>query len=185
MIKICHIADVHFRSLQRHVEYKTVFDALIEDAKKQNVDVFYIGGDLWHTKTQGISPEFVDLFGELLTKMSAIAPVHMILGNHDGLISNANRQDAITPIVSLLNNPRIFLYKKSGVYEFLPGYTWCVFSLFDEEGWDNVKPQPDKYNIACFHGCVRGAKTEADWMLTDGMSVDFFKDYDLCLLGRA
>lgn len=183
MIKICHIADVHFRSLQRHVEYKTVFDALIEDAKKQNVDVFYIGGDLWHTKTQGISPEFVDLFGELLTKMSAIAPVHMILGNHDGLISNANRQDAITPIVSLLNNPRIFLYKKSGVYEFLPGYTWCVFSLFDEEGWDNVKPQPDKYNIACFHGCVRGAKTEADWMLTDGMSVDFFKDYDLCLLG--
>ena len=115
--------------------------------------------------------------------MSEVAEVHITLGNHDGNLVNMSRQDAITPIVEALNNSRVHLYKKSGVYEFAPGYNFCVFSLFDEDGWENVKPVPGMYNIACFHGSVWGARTESDWLLKDGLPIDFFNAYDLVFLG--
>ncbi len=182
-IKIAHISDIHIRSLTRHNEFKIVLNAFIDDVKKNNVDFIFVAGDIWHAKTQSISPEFIDFFNDVFTRMAEVAPVHMILGNHDGALTNTSRQDAISPIVAALNNPKIFLYKKSGTYNFAPGMNWNVFSIFDEEGWDKVKPIENEYNIASYHGCVKGAKTEADWELTDGLSVDFFKDYDLCLLG--
>jgi DNA-binding NarL/FixJ family response regulator len=33
MPRIIHVADVHLRALQRHDEYRTVFEALIQDCK--------------------------------------------------------------------------------------------------------------------------------------------------------
>lgn len=182
-MKIAHIADVHIRGLTRHAEYKTVFSAFIADVKEKQADIIFIGGDIFHTKTIGITPEYIDFMRWWLEAMAEVAPVHMVLGNHDGNLMNASRQDAVTPIVETLRNPRVFLYKKSGVYHFAPGMNWCVFSLFDEEGWERVKPVKGDYNIACFHGSVRGAKTEADRELDSDITVDNFKDYDLCLLG--
>ncbi len=183
MIKICHIADIHIRGISRHDEYREVFVELIADAKKNKVDHIFIGGDIFHTKVSGISPEYIDLMSWWLTSMAEIAEVHMILGNHDGNLCNSSRQDAVSPIVSALNNPRVHLYKKSGVYEFSPGYTWCVFSLFDKEGWSTVKPVSGKVNIACFHGSVHGAKTDADWFVEGDLTVDFFKEYSFTFLG--
>jgi DNA repair exonuclease SbcCD ATPase subunit len=182
-MRIAHIADVHIRSLSRHDEYKEVFQSFIEDCRKNSVDHIFIGGDIYHTKTSGISPEYIDFLKWWLDALSSVAEVHLILGNHDGNLVNLSRQDAISPIVSALNNPRINLYKKSGVYEFFPGFTWCVFSLFDEEGWKDVKPIKGKFNIACYHGSVRGSVTETGWDITEGITTDFFKDFDLCLLG--
>ena len=69
------------------------------------------------------------------------------------------------------------------MYEFAPGYNWCIFSLFDEEGWANVAPEEGKINIACYHGPVFGAVTETDWLIEEGLTVDFFKKFDFCLLG--
>lgn len=182
-MRIAHIADVHIRSLSRHDEYKEIFLAFAKSCKKQRVDYIFVGGDIYHTKTSGISPEYIDFLKWWLETLSTVAPVHMILGNHDGNLVNPSRQDAISPIVSALNNPNIFLYKKSGVYEFEKGYNWCVFSLFDEEGWLSVKPEKEKFNIACYHGPVRGSVTETGWDITDGITVDYFKDYELCFLG--
>jgi hypothetical protein len=115
--------------------------------------------------------------------MSKIAPVHLTLGNHDGNLVNLSRQDAVSPIVFALNNPRIFLYKKSGVFEIQKGWNLCVFSLFDEEGWKNVKPIKGDVNIACYHGPVNGSISETGWNIEEGLSVDFFKDFDFALLG--
>lgn len=183
MIRICHIADVHVRSLSRHNEYRSVFVALMEQCKEQGVDHIFIGGDTFHTKTAGMSPECVDFMCWLLDAMASVVEVHMMLGNHDGNLVNLTRQDAITPIVKALRNPKIHVYKQSGVYEFAPGYNWCIFSLFDEKGWKDVKPVPGKVNIACYHGPVWGAKTESDWLIEDGLTVDFFKDYHFVFLG--
>ncbi len=182
-MRIAHIADVHIRSLSRHDEYKEIFTAFAESCKKKKVDHIFVGGDIYHTKTSGISPEYIDFLKWWLEELSSVAPTHLILGNHDGNLVNPSRQDAISPIVSALNNPRVFLYKKSGVYEFEKGFNWCVFSLFDEEGWETVKPQDGKFNIACYHGPVRGSVTETGWDIVDGITVDYFKDYDLCFLG--
>jgi len=182
-MKICHIADVHFRSLSRHSEYVEVFTELAKHCKDQNVDHIFVGGDIFHTKTSGLSPEYIDVLTWWLTELSSVCELHLTLGNHDGNLVNSSRQDAISPIVKALNNPKVHLYKKSGVYEFSPGYNWCVYSLFDEQGWPDVKPVPGMINIACYHGPVQGAVTETDWFVESEMKVDNFKMYDMCFLG--
>jgi len=184
MLKIAHTADIHWRGLSRHDEYREVFTAFVKDCKKNKVDHIFVGGDIFHTKTTGISPEYIDQLTWWLEAMAEVAPVHLTLGNHDGNLTNLSRQDAVSPIVQALNNPRIHLYKKSGVYEFQPGYNWCVYSLFDEEGWTQVQPETGKINIACYHGPVQGSVTESGWELDESqVKVEFFKDYPFVLLG--
>lgn len=183
MLRIAHIADVHVRNLSCHDEYREVFLAFVKQCKDQNIEHIFVGGDSFHTKTSGMSPECIDFMIWWLNSMAEVAEVHITLGNHDFNMANLSRQDAITPIVRALRNPKIHLYKQSGVYEFAPGYNWCIFSIFDKEGWPNVKPVAGKVNIACYHGPVWGAKTESDWLVEDGLTVDFFKDYDIVMLG--
>lgn len=183
MLRIAHIADVHWRGLSRHEEYRQVFEAFVAQVKANDVKHIFVGGDIFHTKTSGLSPEYIEIMTWWLEALASSAELHLTLGNHDGNLVNLTRQDAITPIVKALNNPKIHLYKDSGTYEFAPGYNWCIFSLFDEQGWKAVKPEPGKINIACYHGPVWGAKTESDWLIEDGLTVDFFNDYDFAFLG--
>ncbi len=182
-IRIAHVADIHVRNLSRHSEYKSVIEAFVDKCKQGRVDHIYIGGDLYHTKTSGMSPECIEFMCWMLEHMASACEVHITLGNHDGNLVNHSRQDAVSPLVSALRNDRVHLYKSSGVYEFHPGYNWCVFSLFDDD-WDAVKPVPGMVNIACYHGPVRGALTETGWLINDGtVSVDMFKGYDAVMLG--
>ena len=183
-MRIVHIADVHWRGLSRHEEYISSFNDFFKKAKSLNPDVIYVGGDIVHSKTQGISPELIQCLCWWFNKLASICPVHVILGNHDGLILNKDRQDAITPIVKALNNPNIHLYKDSGVY--YSGHDnidWCVFSCFDEEGWKDIKPDPDRVNIAFYHGAVRGSLTDVDWQLEGEININAFKGFDYALLG--
>ena len=108
--KCIHLSDIHFRGLQRHDEYKEVFSNFFIKAKDLSPDAIFVGGDIVHSKTQGISPELIDLLTWWFTSLTEIAPVHMILGNHDGLILNESRQDAISPILSALKNDKIKLH---------------------------------------------------------------------------
>lgn len=183
MIRIAHIADIHYRGLNRHDEYREVFRAFAADATQQKVDHVFVGGDIFHTKTTGLTPEYIEEFAWWLETLASISQVHLTLGNHDGNLTNMSRQDAVSPIVNVLKNPRIHLYKQSGVYQFAPGFNWCIFSLFDTEGWPKVKPVPGDINIACYHGPVWGAVTETNWEVQEGLTVDYFKDYDFALLG--
>ena len=187
-MKFAHISDIHWRSLKRHEEYTIVFKKLLESLEIEKPDVIFIGGDIVHSKTQGITPELIDSLNWWFTSLAKVAPMHVILGNHDGLILNKDRQDAITPIVNALNNDRIKLYKKSGVYPLklensTQNFNWCVFSCFDEENWKNVKPVENEINIACFHGAVWGSKTDVDWELDGEVSLSFFDNFDFGFLG--
>ena len=103
-MRIVHIADVHWRGLTRHKEYKKSFSDMFEQCRNLDVDAFVIAGDIVHSKTTGISPELIDCLNWWFTEMSRIAPVHIMLGNHDGLILNTDRQDAISPILRALNS---------------------------------------------------------------------------------
>ena len=182
--KCVHIADVHFRGLSRHDEYRVAFEDLFKQAAKLKPDLIYVGGDIVHSKTQGISPELIDILRWWFTELANVAPTHVILGNHDGLIMNKDRQDAISPILTALDNPNIFLYKKSGMYPTgIPGYNWGVFSCFDEEGWDQVRPIEGETNIALFHGAVRGSLTDVDWSLEGEVEHTFFDGFDFAFLG--
>lgn len=182
--KCAHISDIHWRGLKRHDEYKQVFTDMFQKLSDENPDLIFIGGDIVHSKTQGISPELIENLNWWFTSLANIAPTHVILGNHDGLILNKDRQDAITPIINALNNDNIFLYKNSGTYPTgIEGFNWCVFSCFDEENWSNVKPINGEINIACFHGAVWGSKTDIDWELEGEVNLNFFDAYDFTFLG--
>ena len=183
--RCAHISDVHWRGLTRHEEYRETFEHLFEQLKVLKPNAIFIGGDIVHSKTQGISPELIDCLRWWFTSMADICDTHVILGNHDGLILNKDRQDAISPIINALDNPRLHLYKDSGVYpiEGVPGFNWCVFSCFDEEGWKKVKPVPGDINIATFHGSVLGSLTDAEWELEGEVDLEMFKRYDFGFLG--
>lgn len=184
ILKIAHIADVHWRGLTRHEEYIAVFKDFFEEVKQLNPDIIYVGGDIVHSKTQGISPELIDSLIWWFKSLASICPTHVILGNHDGLILNKDRQDAITPIISAIQSDNIYLYKQSGVYPTgHDGFNWCVFSCFDEEGWEDVEPIEGEVNIALYHGAVRGSLTDTDWSLEGEIESGFFKGYDFALLG--
>tara|TARA_Y100000593_G_scaffold11666_6_gene21238 strand:- start:146758 stop:149820 length:3063 start_codon:yes stop_codon:yes gene_type:complete len=147
-------------------------------------DVIYVGGDIVHSKTQGISPELIDILNWWFTGLAELAPTHVILGNHDGLVLNKHRQDAITPIIKALDNPRIHLYKKSGIYPTgIAGINWGVFSCFDEEGWEDVKPVKGEINIALYHGGVQGSATDIDWQIDGEVDAAFFDGFDFAFLG--
>lgn len=188
MFKCAHISDIHFRSLKRHDEYRIVFENMFKKLEKLNLDAIFIGGDIVHSKTQGITPELIDILNWWFTSLANIATTYVILGNHDGLILNEDRQDAISPIVNALNNDNIKLYKKSGVY---PSFkeangkhiNWCVFSCFDQSNWSKVKPVKGEINIACYHGAVWGSKTDVDWELDGEVKLDIFNEYDFTFLG--
>jgi predicted MPP superfamily phosphohydrolase len=87
------------------------FKDMFRQAQELKPDVIYVGGDIVHSKTQGISPELIENLCWWFNGLAKIAPTHVILGNHDGLILNKDRQDAITPIIEALDNPNIYLYK--------------------------------------------------------------------------
>ena len=185
MFKCAHISDIHFRSLKRHDEYKKVFVKLFNKLKKiDDLDLIFIGGDIVHSKTQGITPEIIDMLNWWFTSLASIAPTHIILGNHDGLILNESRQDAITPIINALDNKNLYLYKKSGTYSTgIDGFNWCVFSCFDEKNWHKVKPVKNEINIACFHGAVRGSITDTDWSIEGEVNLSFFDNFEFGFLG--
>ncbi len=185
--RCAHLADIHFRGLSRHEEYREVFTWVFEKLKEENLDAIFIGGDIVHSKTQGISPELIDILVWWFKELSKIARVHVILGNHDGLILNKDRQDAITPIIQALNDDNILLYKESKTYQD-PDHkeiNWCVFSCFDEESWELVQPDPNKINIALFHGPVLGSKVDSDWEIDEAnqITTENFKKFDFTFLG--
>ena len=183
-MKLVHIADVHWRGLSRHDEYRKSFNNFFEQCREIKPDIIYVGGDIVHNKTQGISPELIDNLSWWFTSMAEIAPTHIILGNHDGLILNKDRQDAITPIITMLDNDNLFLYKKSGTYPIgIPGFNWCVLSCFDEENYNKAIPVQGDINIALYHGAVRGSLTDTDWQLDGEINISSFRHYEFTMLG--
>jgi DNA repair exonuclease SbcCD ATPase subunit/DNA repair exonuclease SbcCD nuclease subunit len=180
--KIAHIADTHIKNLKFHYEYKIVFEQLYETLRKENVDYIVHCGDIAHTKTQ-ISPEFVELCSDFFANLARIAPTYIILGNHDGNLKNSSRQDALSPIVKALNLPDLHLLKNAGEVLVGPDIAFNVLSVFDEENW--VAPSdPERINIALYHGSVSGVKTDTGWVMDHGdHDIGVFAGHDFAMLG--
>jgi DNA repair exonuclease SbcCD nuclease subunit len=61
MTRIAFISDLHWRGITRHEEYTKVFNTLFVQLKEQiKPDFILCGGDIFHTKTQNITPEVID-----------------------------------------------------------------------------------------------------------------------------
>ena len=161
---IAHIADIHIRKTRRHEEYQRVLDNLINSIETFGVDRIVIAGDVVHNKTD-LSPEAVNLTSLYLDKLSDVAPVDLILGNHDCVINQHNRLDSLSPIVALLKGKGkpIHLYTESGLYDATDDLTYGVFAQQDgENDWpiEFDKDENKKY-IALYHGAIDGSRTSA------------------------
>ena len=173
--KIAHFADVHWRGLSRHEEYRTVFAQAFKELREEKVDAIVIAGDIVHTKTQGISPEVIDNLTWWFKSFADIAPTYVTLGNHDGLIHNLDRQDAISPIIKALDNDNIHFYKKSGNFAtHMSGVHIANYSCFDEEGWESVE-KDGEIVIGIFHGAVKGALTDSDYATEGEVDLQLFE----------
>ena len=206
-VRIAQISDIHWRGQQRHEEYTLAFEKLFTQLKEQDVHAIVCTGDTFHTKTQNITPEIIDKLVWMLRELAKIAPLHFILGNHDGNLANEDRQDAISPLINAMGGGyRTYFYKNSGTYPLITktvvsvenNQTWTqqeslvqsgwlsVYSLFDKEGWDTIEPksESDFFDIALFHGSINGCLTDGDFQMTEcDMDVSFFQKYDLVMLG--
>jgi DNA repair exonuclease SbcCD ATPase subunit/DNA repair exonuclease SbcCD nuclease subunit len=182
MIKLAHLADTHIRNLKYHEEYETVFKQIYKTLEEEKPDYIIHCGDIAHTKTQ-ISPEFVEMTARFLENLSKIAPLHIILGNHDGNLKNSSRQDSISPIVNALNNKNIVLHKGSGEKIIQDGLTFNVLSIFDEENWKKPTNQ-DWINIALYHGAIAGVSTDIGYTMEHSdHDLSIFSGFDYALLG--
>jgi DNA repair exonuclease SbcCD nuclease subunit len=149
--KIAHLADIHIRFGSRHEEYKIVFKRVIEDLIKVKPRRIVIAGDLFHQKIN-LSPAAIELATEFLRNLSAIAPVDLILGNHDMNEQDLNQGNTIKPIIDLiengiilssddkvlpvnnnLNKNPIYFYHDSGFYQVDNDLVYGVYSLWDNE----------------------------------------------------
>jgi len=193
-MKIAHISDIHFRGTQRHDEYVAATKRLVNQLENEDKpDIIVCTGDIWHTKTNNITPEGIDVLVWFFRTLANVAPLHMILGNHDGNLANETRQDVISPIVEAMNDPRIKLYKKSGVYQVRTSddplvLNLCVMSCFDKENWNLAEaPKRSSLNevtVALYHGSITGCVTDSDWVMSEGEeSLDIFNLYDFAMLG--
>tara|TARA_R110002020_G_scaffold44161_8_gene127665 strand:+ start:16635 stop:19742 length:3108 start_codon:yes stop_codon:yes gene_type:complete len=181
-LKFAHISDTHIKNLKYHYEYRIVFEQLYDTLREQKVDYIVHCGDIAHTKTQ-ISPEFVEMCSDFFRNLAEIAPTYIILGNHDGNLKNSSRQDALTPIVDALNLQQLHLLKDSGETHLGDKFCLNVLSVFDREKW--VKPSnPDKINIALYHGSISNCKTDMNWTMINGEdTLTIFDDHDFAMLG--
>ena len=180
---IHHISDVHIRNLKRHAEYEQVFDKLYEKIKQNREDsIIYIGGDIAHSKTD-MSPELVDQTSRFLKSLSEICPTIVITGNHDCNLNNLNRLDVLTPIINNLNLPNLHYLKRSGVYD-IADMSFVVWDVWEDEE-DYIKASDFKADtkVVLYHGTVDRSKTDVGFFLPGKVTIDYFDDYDMGLIG--
>jgi DNA repair exonuclease SbcCD ATPase subunit/DNA repair exonuclease SbcCD nuclease subunit len=190
-MRIVQISDLHIRNLKFHSEYRKTFDNFYRKLDELKPDLVVNTGDTAHTKTN-ISPEFVEMASDLLTQVAKRAPVVSVLGNHDLNLMNADRQDAISPIVDALNNPRIILWKKSGPHQIIGSEKFKVledlcfwnFGISDVENWPTPPYNQNHINIGLFHGSIRNCVTDSLFRMTHvEYDEDIFKGLDFAMMG--
>jgi DNA repair exonuclease SbcCD ATPase subunit/DNA repair exonuclease SbcCD nuclease subunit len=184
MTKFAHISDIHIHNLKFHKEQKEVFEKTYEHLKKEKVDYIILAGDLFHVKSN-VTPEAYQSAAEFLKNLAEIAQTHVILGNHDLILSNKNRLDSVSPVIEALNDPRIFFHKHAEECTIDNGrIALNIMSIVDEQ--EEWIPISDKsiINIALYHGAIAGVVTDQDFVMEHGdITIDKFKDFDYVLLG--
>ncbi len=133
---IYHIADVHIRNVQRHKEYRLVFEKMFEEIRKRGTDdaIIYLAGDIAHAKLE-MSPELVNEISWLFKECAKTCPTILITGNHDCNMNNMDRMDVLTPLVDALELENFYYLKDTQVYS-IGGVDFSVFSILDnKDNW--------------------------------------------------
>jgi DNA repair exonuclease SbcCD ATPase subunit len=199
---IIHISDIHIRSgdsnKSRYDEYIYVFNNLYDSISQQpsiinKTAVIVITGDIFHDKNK-IGPSGIKIATYLLQKLSTLANVFVIRGNHDYRQDNPNEMDLVSALMSY-DIPNVTYLDTTGVHTFqnisfgltaiqetlLYGATSGITNTLPEFP---IVPSTNNYKIALFHGTINGCTLQNGLASTrNGYPIDWFQGYDAILLG--
>jgi DNA repair exonuclease SbcCD ATPase subunit len=199
---IAHLSDIHIRYGSRHEEYKVVFQRTIDDLKILKPRRIAITGDVFHIKIT-LSPKAIQLAGWFLKELSKIAPVDIILGNHDLNLQSLEQGNSIEPIIDLIsdgylveknskqmpehkgNGNGVFFFLNSGFYQVDEEIVYGVYSCLDNEILTLSKKEKNKKYIALYHGPVYGCRGDNGYELKGDnlMNLSSFNNFDIVMLG--
>ena len=178
---LVHFSDLHIRLYKDHDLYRSILETAIDQWKELSPDRIIFTGDLVHSKNQ-MTPELIEFVAWILTECSSIAKTIIIPGNHDFLVNNTERLDALTPIINSLNNPNIVYYRDRGVYED-DNVSWCVYSQYQ----GNIPPdiiEAKGIKVGLFHGPIQGMTTDLGYDFGDhAYDTEKFDGLDIVLCG--
>ena len=170
---LAHLSDIHIRLNSRFEEYSEVLQETIKSLNEIKPRRIVITGDLFHIKIN-MSPKSTTLAGWFLKELSKIAPVDIILGNHDLNEKIKNQGNTVEPLISLLSNGcvvtkensslydknyksgefyGVYLYKDTDFYNIDDELVFGVFSMWDNEIIQlNDKDELIKVNTGWIYG---------------------------------
>jgi DNA repair exonuclease SbcCD nuclease subunit len=179
--KLVHFSDLHVKLFKDHEQYRKILENAIKQWKELKLDRIVFTGDLVHSKNQ-MTPELIEFVAWILTECANIAKTIIIPGNHDFLVNNIERLDALSPIIDSLNNKNIFYYKDRGVYED-DNVSWCVYSQYQ----GNIPPDISTakgIKVGLFHGPIQGMTTDLGYDFGDhAYDTEKFDGLDIVLCG--
>ena len=197
---IIHLSDIHIRLIQRHEEYRTVFENLYNTIKTlENLDksLIVITGDIFHVKGS-LTPECIQLSIDFFISLTCFTKVIVIAGNHDCIQENQDRMDNLTGIFLNQSIKDLYYLKYSGIYRF--GNLFLGVSSILDSGFisstqveeamnifkreNNFKEDSNQlHSLALFHGPVGMIHTEHLFRIRGEHTVEDFEGYDIVLLG--
>ncbi|MBR6516694.1 MAG: metallophosphoesterase family protein [Bacilli bacterium] len=194
--KVIACSDIHIRNFQRLEEYADTLTIFIEKCReiaskyeKEEVRIV-ICGDIIHNKNN-ISPELISFTSNFLRQLEEIAKVIVIAGNHDLIVNNLSRKDAITSIFETANFSNTFLLDNILGYE--SGYviddniTWAVYSIYDNFMKPNIEEAreeyPDNKIVGLYHGVIVGSTLDNGVVMDDGIDRGVFVGCDCVMCG--
>ena len=194
--KIIHCSDIHIRNFQRLEEYAeqlTHFTNLCReiasDYERDEVRIV-ICGDILHSKNN-ISSELIAFTSAFLRQLEAICDVIVIAGNHDLIVNNTTRKDAISALFETANFEHCHLL--DSVLDYQSGcvvdenITWCVYSIFNDFLRPDIEQaiidNPDNKLVGLFHGMIVGAKLQNNQIAENGLNTDIFQGCHCVMAG--
>lgn len=194
--KIIHISDVHIRCLQRMEEYSEQLTLLMDKLqeitrayKKEEVRIV-ICGDLFHQKNT-LSPELIVFASAFIRQLEEFGKVIVIAGNHDLIVNNQSRKDALTALFETASFENSFFLDYE--LEYQSGYiideniTWSVYSIYNDYLRPNIdqakEEAPDNKVIGLYHGMIVGAQLNNGQIVDSGVDRGVFQGCDFVIAG--
>lgn len=194
--KVIHCSDIHIKNLLRHDEYAEQLTKFIDKCKEiaepyeKNEIRIVIAGDLIDQKNN-ITPELITFVSTFIRELEEIAQVIVIAGNHDLIVNNLSRKDAISSIFETAAFQNSYLldmelnYQSGCVVD--DNITWCLYSIFDNFNQPNIietqREHPNNKMIGLYHGMIIGSMLYNGNIVDSGVQGELFEGCDCVMAG--
>ncbi|MCX8008265.1 MAG: metallophosphoesterase family protein [Patescibacteria group bacterium] len=181
-MRIAHLADTHIHNLKEHENYYFVFEKIYKSLKENKVDYIVHAGDVVNNKVS-VTPELVFALKDFLYSLSSIAPVIIVLGNHDGLVGNKDRKDVVSAVASMISK-NVIVCRNTESIELSSDIMLHALSIFSgSKPWDELVIDPSKVNIGVYHGTVGSVMLDTGYFM-EGISIEELSKFDFMMLGH-